>query len=73
MSSIDPDALLTATELAQRLGVKPGTILGWHRKKRIPSRKLSRKILRFDLADVLSALETLPLPRHEAAGVEVGK
>ena len=68
MASVDPDALLTAAELAERLGVKPGTVLGWHRKGRIPARKLSHKVLRFDLADVLSALETPPTPRHEATG-----
>jgi excisionase family DNA binding protein len=68
MLNVDPDCLLTAAELAERLGVKPGTIFGWHRQGRIPGRKLSRKILRFDLADVLTALETSHEPRHEADG-----
>jgi excisionase family DNA binding protein len=58
MSRVDRDALLTAAELAERLGVRPGTVLGWHRKGRIPARKLSQKVLRFDLAEVLAALES---------------
>ena len=68
MPSVDRDNLLTAAELAERLGVKPGTVLGWYRKGRIPARKLSHKVLRFDLADVLSALETPPKPHPEAPG-----
>ncbi len=63
-----PDALLTAPELAIRLGVKPGTIRQWSRSGRIPVRRLSPKILRFDLAAVLAALEA----RQQAAGREGG-
>lgn len=56
--------LLTAAELADCLGVKPGTILGWHRSGRIPGRRLSHKVLRFSLGEVMAALEG----RQEAAG-----
>jgi hypothetical protein len=75
MPTVEPDTLLTAADLASRLGVKPETILDWHRKGRIPARKLSHKILRFELAPVLSALESPHAPRPEADGqaVEQGK
>ena len=52
------DELLTAAQLAERLGIKPGTVHDWHRKGKIAGRKLSAKVLRFDLSDVLSALES---------------
>jgi excisionase family DNA binding protein len=51
------DDLLTAAELADRLQVKPDTVLGWHRSGRIPSIRLSHKVLRFSLSDVLVALK----------------
>jgi excisionase family DNA binding protein len=52
----DRDDLLTATELADRLRVKPSTVLDWHRAGRIPSIRLTTKVLRFNLGDVLAAL-----------------
>jgi hypothetical protein len=67
VSSADREDLLTAAALAVRLGVKPGTVLGWHRRGWIPSRKLSPKVLRFDLVEVLAALEARPRP--EGRGV----
>ena len=51
------DDLLTATELAERLRVKPSTVLDWQRSGRIPSIRLSHKILRFNLGDVVAALK----------------
>jgi excisionase family DNA binding protein len=57
MSIAPTDDLLNAAELAERLGVKPGTVLAWHRDGRIPSRKLTRKVLRFNLPEVLAALD----------------
>lgn len=63
------DDLLTAQELAGHLGVKPATVLGWHRQGKIPGRRLSYKVLRFNLRDVLAALEN-----HQAApGREGGR
>ena len=67
MPIADREVLLTAAALAERLGVRPGTVLGWHRRGRIPSRKLSPKVLRFDLVEVLAALE--PRRRPEGRGV----
>jgi excisionase family DNA binding protein len=60
--------LLTKVELAERLGVKPGTILVWYRRGRIPGRRLSHKVLRFRLADVVAALEARQSPRGRRAG-----
>jgi excisionase family DNA binding protein len=57
MSDVRKYDLLTAAEVAERLGVKPGTILGWYRMGRIPARRLSHKVLRFNLDDVVTALE----------------
>lgn len=56
----DDDRLLTASELAGRLGVTPGTVLAWRRQGRIPGRKLSHKVLRFALSEVVAALESDP-------------
>jgi predicted site-specific integrase-resolvase len=72
MPSVDRDSILTAAELADRLGVRPGTILGWHRTGRIPARRLSHKVLRFDLSEILSALESGATP-SEASGREEGQ
>ena len=56
MPDQSPDGLLTAADLAARLGIRPATVHEWYRKGRIPGRKLSPKVLRFDLADVLAKL-----------------
>lgn len=47
---------LTAAELAERLRVRPGTIRAWGREGRIPIVRLSHRVLRFDLNEVLAAL-----------------
>lgn len=51
------DDLLTAGELAERLKVKPATIRQWSRSGRIPSRRLSHKVIRYCFSDVVAALE----------------
>jgi hypothetical protein len=63
------DDLLTAGELGARLRVRPGTILAWYRGGRISARRLSPKVLRFSLVDVLKALDA----SVEAAGREDGR
>jgi excisionase family DNA binding protein len=65
METIRSDDLMTAKEMADHLGVKPGTILGWYRQGKIPARKLSHKVLRFNLHDVLAALEANKTARGE--------
>ena len=49
--------LLTSEELAERLRVQPSTILQWGREGLIPVIKIGGKILRYDLADVITALK----------------
>ena len=48
--------LLTADELAKRLKVQPSTVRRWHRDGKIPSVRLTPKVVRFDLGAVLDAL-----------------
>jgi excisionase family DNA binding protein len=69
MPSERPDDILTRAELAARLGVRPDTIGRWTRSGRIPARRLSPKVVRYDLAAVLAALEA----RDEAAGQGVDR
>lgn len=49
--------LLTANELAQRLGIRPATVREWARSGRIPEIKLSTKVRRFDIDEVLAAVK----------------
>jgi predicted site-specific integrase-resolvase len=63
-----PNDLVTADEVGQRLRVRPGTVLAWYREGRIPARKLSHKVLRFSLANVLAALEGQQTDRGQGGG-----
>jgi hypothetical protein len=57
MGTTRSEDLMTAQDLASHLGVKPGTVLHWHRQGKIPARRLSHKVLRFNLREILAALE----------------
>ncbi len=59
--------LLTAEELAERLRLKASTVHGWARIGKIPKVRLSRKVIRFDPAEVI---ETLARRRTIARGAE---
>jgi predicted site-specific integrase-resolvase len=61
--------LLTRAELADRLKVGPRTVGRWYQSGRIPGRKLSYKVVRFCLPDVLTALES----QQRAAAVSARK
>lgn len=50
-------SLLTARELAAELGVGWETVLRWARAGRIPAVRLSARVVRFELAAVLEAVE----------------
>ena len=41
--------LLTAEQLAERLGVKPRTVKEWLRAGLIPAARLTPKVIRYDL------------------------
>lgn len=49
--------LLTAEEIAAHFRVKPETVRGWARQGIVPSIKLSHKMVRYRLDDVIEALQ----------------
>jgi excisionase family DNA binding protein len=49
--------LLTAEQLADRLGVKPCTVRQWLRAGRIPAKRLTPKVIRYSLDDVVASLQ----------------
>jgi excisionase family DNA binding protein len=51
------EQLLTALQLAERLHVRERTVQAWARKGRIPTVRLSSKVIRFDWQSVLAALK----------------
>ncbi len=57
---MDQTALLTAVELATKIGVRPDTVKLWARKGMIPAIRISPKVIRFDLSAVLAALQARP-------------
>ncbi len=48
--------LFTADELAGRLQVQPSTIRRWAREGRIPTVRLSPKVVRYNLGAVVQAM-----------------
>ena len=48
--------LLTADELADRLQVRPSTVRRWARERRIPTVRLTPKVVRYELAAVVDAM-----------------
>ncbi len=59
--------LLTAVELAEALTIKTGTVQVWSREGKIPSIKLSHKVIRFDLDEVIEALQSQQTPEAQTA------
>jgi excisionase family DNA binding protein len=56
------DDLLSTTELARRLGIRPQTIRNWVLQGKIPELRLSHKVRRFRWKDVLRALQERAQP-----------
>jgi predicted site-specific integrase-resolvase len=52
--------LMTAEQLALRLRVRPTTVKKWFRAGLIPALRLSPKVIRYDLAEVLEELAKRP-------------
>jgi excisionase family DNA binding protein len=55
-TAVSEAELLTVAELAKRLRLRPRTVQSWARAGRIPSVRLTAKVIRFDWGDVLTAL-----------------
>ena len=49
--------LLTAEQLADRLGVKPRTVRQWSLDGLIPAKRLTPKVIRYSLDDVVASLQ----------------
>jgi predicted site-specific integrase-resolvase len=58
--------IVTVTQLAKRLQLKPETIRIWARKGLIPSLHPTPKTLRFEMNSVLTAMEKTSTRRKEA-------
>jgi len=56
---LDMSKIFTARELADYLKVKPETVRRWARTGRIPYKKFSAKVMRFDSVAVQRALDSL--------------
>lgn len=46
------EQLATAATVAQLFGVTPATVRRWVRERRVPCIRVSRRVLRFNLADI---------------------
>jgi hypothetical protein len=53
---IDQENLVSSDEIASKIGVKPDTITMWARIGRVPSFRISKRVIRFSLPAVMSAL-----------------
>lgn len=51
------DFFFTKNELAEFLNVRPETIVRWTRERKIPHIRISPKIIRYDLDDVIRCLK----------------
>lgn len=60
--------LLTADEVADRLQLRPSTIRRWARDGRIPAVRVTAKVVRYDLAEVLRAIREGKQPQGVANG-----
>jgi excisionase family DNA binding protein len=56
--------LLTAEDLAARLRSRPSTIRRWARAGRIPAVRVTAKVVRYDLAEVMRAMREGRKPRE---------
>jgi excisionase family DNA binding protein len=56
--------LLTVNQLAERLRIRPRTVQQWARQGRLPSVRLSPKVVRYDWVAVLAALRNQAMQRE---------
>ena len=62
------DDLLTANQLANRLGVQPDTVKQWLRAGLIPAARLTPKVIRYNLSDVVESLKERQAKHGRAIG-----
>lgn len=60
MASLPSNQLVTALRLATILDVTPETVALWRRRGLIPAITINRTTIRYDVADVLASLKSLP-------------
>ncbi|NLX21650.1 MAG: helix-turn-helix domain-containing protein [Phycisphaerae bacterium] len=63
--------LVNADDVARRFGVTVATVRRWVRESRVPALRPSRRVVRFDLQAVESALsvpESVPRPAENRPG-----
>ncbi len=65
--------LITADELARHFGVTAPTVNRWVRRGLIPCIRASRKVVRFVLADVETALSSQCAKQAATVAVELGE
>ena len=51
------ESLLNSEQLASRLGVKPRTVQQWQQDGLIPAIRLTPKVIRYNLDDVVESLQ----------------
>jgi excisionase family DNA binding protein len=60
--AVSDTELMTVEQLADRLHIRPRTVQAWARQGRIPTVKLSPKVVRFDWLEVLATLRNQSKP-----------
>jgi len=63
--------LLTAEQLASKLTVTPRTVREWSRAGLIPATRLTPKVIRYNLADVVTSLRDRQPPHKGMRESEV--
>lgn len=63
-NAVDQGGFVTAEDVGVHLSIQPNTVRSWARRGKIPSIKLSQKVVRFRLEDVLASLGVVPSPEN---------
>ena len=58
------EKLLTVREVAERLGIAPGSVYHWVSQNRLPCVRLSPRCVRFREKDLETLIERLSASRH---------
>lgn len=56
---------MTADQIAEHLNISKLTVDDWRRRGLIPARRLSERVIRYTLADVVAALESRQAAKEE--------